>query len=142
MGVCVMGQRNSLYLQWNLPDRPPIKPKSRLVSPLVKLLLVKLPVSDHLTKIPIGSSVSQIAISETSRKRPPLLSDHLTKVLIGSSVSQIAVRETSRKRPTPVSDHLSLTSRMVAYGRFHCMPLITSTLELLAKLSDFVTYRI
>ena len=25
---------------------------------------------DHLTKIPIGSSVSQIAISETSRKRP------------------------------------------------------------------------
>ena len=27
--------------------------------------------SDHLTKIPIGSSVSQIAISETSHKRPP-----------------------------------------------------------------------
>ena len=28
-------------------------------------------ISDHLTKIPIGSSVSQIAISETSRKPPP-----------------------------------------------------------------------
>ena len=28
--------------------------------------------SNHLTKIPIVSSVSQIAISETSRKRPPM----------------------------------------------------------------------
>ena len=42
-----------ILLQRNLPERPPL-------------------VSDHLTKIPIGSSVSQIAISETSRKRPPL----------------------------------------------------------------------
>ena len=49
-------------IQWNLPERPQ-------------------------TKIPIGSSVSQIAISETYRKRPPLLSDHLTKIQIGSSVS-------------------------------------------------------
>ena len=39
-------------LQWNLPERPPL-------------------LCDHLTKIPIGSSVSQIAISETFRKRPP-----------------------------------------------------------------------
>ena len=38
-----------------------------------------------------------------SRKRPPLLSDNLTKILIGSSVSQIAICETSRKRP-PKSD--------------------------------------
>ena len=35
----------------------------------------------------------------TSPKRPPLLSDHLTKIPIGSSVSQIAICETSRKRP-------------------------------------------
>ena len=40
------------WLQRNLPERSPL-------------------VSDHLTKIPIGSSVSQIAVSETSRKRPP-----------------------------------------------------------------------
>ena len=71
--------------------------------------------SDHLTKIPIGSSVSQIAISETSHKRPPLLSDHLTKILIGSSVSQIAISETSRKRPPPLSDLLSLTSRVRSF---------------------------
>ena len=51
---------------WGLPERPPL-------------------VSDHLTKIPIGSSVNQIAISETSHKRPPLVSDHLTKIPIGSS---------------------------------------------------------
>ena len=44
------------------------------------------------------------------------LSDHLTKIPIGSSVSQIAISETSRKRPPPLSDHLSLTSRVVAYG--------------------------
>ena len=69
--------------------------------------------SDHLTKIPIGSSVAQIAVSETSRKRPPLVSDHLTKIPIGSSVSQIAISETSRKRPPFVSD-------LVAYGSFHC----------------------
>ena len=43
---------SSGHIQWNLPERP--------------LLL-----SDHLTKIPIGLSVSQIAISETSRERPP-----------------------------------------------------------------------
>ena len=42
-----------------------------------------------------------IAISETSRKRPPLLSDHLTKILIGSSVSQLLLVK------LPVSDHLS-----------------------------------
>ena len=59
-------------IQWNLPEQPHL-------------------VSDHLTNIPIGSSISQIAISETSCKRPPLLSDHLTKILIGSSVSQIAI---------------------------------------------------
>ena len=40
-----------IKLQRNLPERPPL--------------------SDHLTKLPIGSSVSQIAISETSCKRPP-----------------------------------------------------------------------
>ena len=38
-----------MLLQWNLPERPPL-------------------LSDHLTKIPIGSSGSQIAISETSHK--------------------------------------------------------------------------
>ena len=57
------------------------------------------PISDHLTKIPISSSVSQIAISETSSKRPPPISDHLTKIPISSSVSQIAISETSHKRP-------------------------------------------
>ena len=57
--------------------------------------------SDHLSKIPIGSSVSQIAMSETSNKRPPLLSDHLSKIPIGSSVSQIAINETSRETPKP-----------------------------------------
>ena len=45
----------------------------------------------------------------------------LTKVPIGSSLSQIAIIESSRKRPPPVSDHLNLTSRVVAYGRFHCI---------------------
>ena len=54
-------------LQWNLPEGPPL-------------------FSDHLTKLPIGSSISQIAISETSCKRPP--------------------------KPA---------SRVVAYGRFHCI---------------------
>ena len=49
----------TLFLQWNLPERPPL-------------------LSDHLIKISIGSSVSQIAISETSSKRPPPLSDHLS----------------------------------------------------------------
>ena len=44
----------SLIIQWNLPEpqRPPLsftEPKSRLVPPSVKLLLVKLPVSDHLS---------------------------------------------------------------------------------------------
>ena len=82
---------------------------------------MKLPARDHLTKIPIGSSVSQIAISETSRKRPPPVSDHLIKIPIGSSASYIAISETSCKRSPPVSDHLSLTSRVVAYGRFHCI---------------------
>ena len=57
----------------------------------------------------------------TPLKRPLLLSDHLTKVPIGSSLSQIAIIESSRKRPPPVSDHLSLTSRVVAYGRFLCI---------------------
>ena len=32
-----------------------------------------------------------------SSQRLPLISDHLTKILIGSSVSQIAVSESSRK---------------------------------------------
>ena len=75
---------------------------------------MKFPVSDylswatmHLTKIPIPSSVSQIAISETSRKRLPLSSDHLTKIPIGSSVSQIAISETYRKRLPLLSDHLT-----------------------------------
>ena len=42
--------------------------------------------------------MSQIAISETPRKRPPLLGDHSTKIRIGSSVTQIAISKTSRKR--------------------------------------------
>ena len=38
---------------------------------------------------------------------------------IGSSVSQIAISESSRKRPPPVRDpHLSLTSSVVVYERF------------------------
>ena len=39
---------SSSKIQWNLPERPPIQnPDS--VPPSVKLLLVKLPVSDHLS---------------------------------------------------------------------------------------------
>ena len=45
------------------------------------------------------------------------LSNHLTKIPIGSSVSQTAISKTSCKRPPPVSDHLSLTSRVLTYGR-------------------------
>ena len=78
--------------QWNLPEKP------RLLN--------------DLTKIMIGSSVSQIAISETSHKWRPPVRDHLTKNLIGSSVSQIAISETSHKQPS-ISNHLSLTSRVV-----------------------------
>ena len=44
-----------------------------------------------------------------------------TQIPVGSSVSQIAISETSCKRPSPVSDHLSLTSTAVAYGTFHCI---------------------
>ena len=42
-------------VQWNLPERPP-------------------PVSDHLTTIPIGSSVSRTANSETSIHDHPCVS--------------------------------------------------------------------
>ena len=47
----------------------------------------------------------------------PLVSDHLTKILIGSSISQSAIAESYHKQPPPISDHLSLTSREVADGR-------------------------
>ena len=116
MCVCYRGGLNdcpyfsffSIFLiQWNLPERPPL-------------------LSDHLTKIPIGFFVSQIAISKTSPKRPPLLSDHLTKISIGSSVSQIAISKTSPKPPL-LSDHQSLTSRVVAYGRFYWISFCTSS---------------
>ena len=36
-----------------------------------------------------------------------------------TSCSQIAINETSHKRPPLISNHLSLTSRVVAYGRLH-----------------------
>ena len=62
---------------------------------------------DHLTKILTGSYISQIAISETSCKQPPLLIDHLTKILTGSSISQIAISETSPKQPPLLIDHLT-----------------------------------
>ena len=54
-------------------------------------------------------------------KRPPPLSNHLTKILIGSPISQSAISETSHKWPPDVSDHLSLTSRVVAYRKFHLL---------------------
>ena len=38
-----------------------------------------------------------------------------------TSCSQIAINETSHKRPPLISNHLSLTSRVVTYGRFHCI---------------------
>ena len=76
------------WVQWNLPERPPL-------------------LSEDLTKVLIGSSFSQIAISETSHKWPPLLSDHLTKILIGSSIGQIAISGTSHKWPPLLSDHLT-----------------------------------
>ena len=37
----------------------------------------------------------------TSHKWAPLLSQHLTKILIGSSASQIAISETSHKQKFP-----------------------------------------
>ena len=104
-------------VQWNLPERPPL-----ISDHLTKILIGSSTsqiaisetscmwpplISDHLTKILIGSSTSQIAISETSCMWPPLLSDHLTKILIGSSTSQIAISETSHMWPPPVSDHLT-----------------------------------
>ena len=58
-------------------------------------------------------------------ERPPPISDHLTKILIGSSISQIAIGETSHTQPPPSSDHLSLISRVVTYGRFNCITIIS-----------------
>ena len=58
----------SSLLQWNLPEWPPL-------------------LSHHLlTKTPIGSSLSQIAISETSHKWPPPISDHGRLWELGSTV--------------------------------------------------------
>ena len=48
----------------------------------------------------------QLCIQWNLPERPPLLSDHLTKILIGSSISQIAISETSCKQPPPVIEHL------------------------------------
>ena len=68
-------------------------------------------------------------------EQPPLVSNHLTQIWIGSSVSQIAISETSRKRPPPISNHLSLKSRVVRGDdwhfrlpcrRFHCTYIICS----------------
>ena len=68
-------------------------------------------------------------------EQPPLVSNHLTQIWIGSSVSQIAISETSRKRPPPISNHLSLKSRVVRGDdwhfrlpcrRFHCAYIICS----------------
>ena len=98
-------EKRTILTQWNLPERPPLLSDHQIGSSVSQIAISetsrKRPplLSDHLTKIPIGSSVSQIAISETSRTRPPLLSDHLTKIPISSSVSQIAISETSCKRP-------------------------------------------
>ena len=50
-----------MVILWNLPEWPPL-------------------VSDHLTKILIGSSISKIAISETSSKQPPPLTWGLREV--------------------------------------------------------------
>ena len=41
--------------------------------------------SDHLTKIQNGSSVSQIAISEITYKRPPIKAWHQGRLLTGGS---------------------------------------------------------
>ena len=46
-------------------------PRIRKLKSEVNTIKILLKPHDHLTKIPIGSSVSQIAISENSRKRPP-----------------------------------------------------------------------
>ena len=75
-------------------------------------------------------------------EQPPLVSNHLTQIWIGSSVSQIAISETSHKRPPPISNHLSLKSRVVPCRkpemsvvslslwlpcrRFHCAYIICS----------------
>ena len=53
IGIKIFYIETSSKLQWNLPERPPLS-------------------RDHLTKLPTGTSVTQIAISETSRKRPQL----------------------------------------------------------------------
>ena len=60
-----------------------------------------------------------MAVQWNLPEQPPLLRDHLTKILISSSISQIAISETCHKQLSPLSDHLSLTSRVVTYWRFH-----------------------
>ena len=54
-----------------------------------------------------GETASQM-VRIKAKVEPPLLSNHLTKILIGSSVSQIAISESSRKRPPPPSVKLLL----------------------------------
>ena len=62
------------------------------------------------------------ATNKSNLETPNLIQWNVpTKTLIGSSVSQIAISETSHKQPPSISDHLSLTSMVVAYGRFHCI---------------------
>ena len=66
-----------------------------------------------------------------SHKCEPGLSDHLTKIPIGSSFSQIAISESSR---------LKLTSRVVAYERFHCTVFFNYETELAALIACFVSF--
>ena len=64
------------------------------------------PLTYYLAKV-----LSDFFVIQWNLPERPLLSGHLTKIPI--PVSQIAISESSRKRPPPISDHLSLTSRTV-----------------------------
>ena len=73
-------------------------------------------------------SISWLANTKSARvKMGFVVGFTYTMKEIGSSVCQIAISETSRKQSPPVNDHLSLTSRVVAYWRFHCISNYRST---------------
>ena len=112
--VCTRSYSNclSLMFEWKSLQGDDITLRYSILSSQVAKHIPTTPTQKH-----------NLMIQWNLPERPPLLS-RLTKILIGSSVSQIAISESSHKRPPPLSDHLSLTSRMVAYGRFHCCKII------------------
>ena len=75
-------------MQWNLPERPPSQNRDWFLRQIaISETSHKRPPNQNPDWF-----LRQIAISETSRKRPPLLNDHLTKIPIGSSVKLLLVK--------------------------------------------------